>query len=114
MKVRKTLYKTQKLPIYEGAKTSLQSTKSPTYGGAKQSPLKTHKVKSVFMANACFRTGAFCLSWTCHHLVLISYSLGEISLLEKVPAAVGQDPACLLYTSPSPRDAHESRMPSSA
>ena len=24
------------------------------------------------------------------------------------------DPGCLLYTSPSPRDAHESRMPSSA
>ena len=24
------------------------------------------------------------------------------------------DKACLLYTSPSPRDAHESRMPSSA
>ena len=23
-------------------------------------------------------------------------------------------PTCLLYTSPSPRDAHESRMPSSA
>ena len=27
---------------------------------------------------------------------------------------VGKDEACLLYTSPSPRDAHESRMPSSA
>ena len=26
----------------------------------------------------------------------------------------GQDAVCLLYTSPSPRDAHESRMPSSA
>ena len=26
----------------------------------------------------------------------------------------GQDIICLLYTSPSPRDAHESRMPSSA
>ena len=30
-------------------------------------------------------------------------------------AYFGEDvPACLLYTSPSPRDAHESRMPSSA
>ena len=27
---------------------------------------------------------------------------------------VAQSEACLLYTSPSPRDAHESRMPSSA
>ena len=27
---------------------------------------------------------------------------------------VWTEPACLLYTSPSPRDAHESRMPSSA
>ena len=26
----------------------------------------------------------------------------------------GQIPGCLLYTSPSPRDAHETRMPSSA
>ena len=26
----------------------------------------------------------------------------------------GKDYTCLLYTSPSPRDAHESRMPSSA
>ena len=31
------------------------------------------------------------------------------------PGAKGVgDTACLLYTSPSPRDAHESRMPSSA
>ena len=28
--------------------------------------------------------------------------------------ALAQAGACLLYTSPSPRDAHESRMPSSA
>ena len=28
--------------------------------------------------------------------------------------ALGWDKNCLLYTSPSPRDAHESRMPSSA
>ena len=27
---------------------------------------------------------------------------------------IGVDVGCLLYTSPSPRDAHESRMPSSA
>ena len=29
-------------------------------------------------------------------------------------AAGGNNPACLLYTSPSPRDVEESRMPSSA
>ena len=28
--------------------------------------------------------------------------------------SVGEKQSCLLYTSPSPRDAHESRMPSSA
>ena len=36
---------------------------------------------------------------------------------KKVPAisiSVGMVEICLLYTSPSPRDAHESRMPSSA
>ena len=30
------------------------------------------------------------------------------------PKMFARDRACLLYTSPSPRDAHESRMPSSA
>ena len=30
------------------------------------------------------------------------------------PSQQVTDAACLLYTSPSPRDAHESRMPSSA
>ena len=32
----------------------------------------------------------------------------------KAAAATGVAAVCLLYTSPSPRDAHESRMPSSA
>ena len=37
--------------------------------------------------------------------------LGQLSIaLEKL----GWEYGCLLYTSPSPRDAHESRMPSSA
>ena len=31
-----------------------------------------------------------------------------------IEAGEGLIEACLLYTSPSPRDAHESRMPSSA
>ena len=30
------------------------------------------------------------------------------------PNGCGKSNICLLYTSPSPRDAHESRMPSSA
>ena len=32
-------------------------------------------------------------------------------MLQEIPE---ENPSCLLYTSPSPRDAHESRMPSSA
>ena len=47
--------------------------------------------------------------------------MGEIAAKEIVPVDIGKelkqsylDYACLLYTSPSPRDAHESRMPSSA
>ena len=31
-----------------------------------------------------------------------------------IPLLQAEDSPCLLYTSPSPRDAHESRMPSSA
>ena len=37
------------------------------------------------------------------------------SLIVHGPAGLGKSyTVCLLYTSPSPRDAHESRMPSSA
>ena len=36
------------------------------------------------------------------------------SLKSATDAKTAQNTACLLYTSPSPRDAHESRMPSSA
>ena len=37
-----------------------------------------------------------------------------IATLEKGEAAFGIFSGCLLYTSPSPRDVEESRMPSSA
>ena len=42
---------------------------------------------------------------------------GEVILIVNVASYCGntaQYEDCLLYTSPSPRDAHESRMPSSA
>ena len=39
---------------------------------------------------------------------------GRISPLSPGMTIAGQARTCLLYTSPSPRDAHESRMPSSA
>ena len=35
-------------------------------------------------------------------------------LADEWAAALGEDPFCLLYTSPSPRDLRASRMPSSA
>ena len=37
-----------------------------------------------------------------------------VTVIEITPNRVSQIKTCLLYTSPSPRDAHESRMPSSA
>ena len=40
----------------------------------------------------------------------------EVYKKDDFESAIKSDgsPVCLLYTSPSPRDAHESRMPSSA
>ena len=40
--------------------------------------------------------------------------IGSIVSLSKANDALGEDIACLLYTSPSPRDVSRSRMPSSA
>ena len=37
-----------------------------------------------------------------------------VDVIRSTTTAVAFLEACLLYTSPSPRDAHESRMPSSA
>ena len=44
----------------------------------------------------------------------VEFLLEQEDAQEGVVQAVGRDLVCLLYTSPSPRDAHESRMPSSA
>ena len=43
-------------------------------------------------------------------------SVEDVTLVRRgeALAAFGEQTGCLLYTSPSPRDAHESRMPSSA
>ena len=50
---------------------------------------------------------------------VISLFLAATMVLSLCPATVraqtvSEEFSCLLYTSPSPRDAHESRMPSSA
>ena len=47
-------------------------------------------------------------------LKLITCHLGNGSSIAAVDQGKVVDTSCLLYTSPSPRDAHESRMPSSA
>ena len=49
-----------------------------------------------------------------HHVEILS-DLLEKQRVMYTRLSLSDDPkACLLYTSPSPRDAHESRMPSSA
>ena len=39
---------------------------------------------------------------------------GFTAMVDATPFGLGRDPDCLLYTSPSPRDKRQSRMPSSA
>ena len=46
-------------------------------------------------------------------ITLLISSGSDFSAISMV-IVIAPGPACLLYTSPSPRDAHESRMPSSA
>ena len=43
-----------------------------------------------------------------------SHYKSRIIIISLIPLAVAVTGACLLYTSPSPRDVEESRMPSSA
>ena len=40
--------------------------------------------------------------------------LGAVAVFSLANVVTAVSPTCLLYTSPSPRDAHETRMPSSA
>ena len=48
------------------------------------------------------------------HKSAISAEHGRSKGTEKAYRCTAPSTGCLLYTSPSPRDAHESRMPSSA
>ena len=57
--------------------------------------------------------GAFLINEDYKNIIDEIYDLFPI-LKEKRNQLVGELSGCLLYTSPSPRDAHESRMPSSA
>ena len=45
---------------------------------------------------------------------VVAGGLGSPALLYLAAAGIGHLSICLLYTSPSPRDVEESRMPSSA
>ena len=51
-----------------------------------------------------------------HTNILVVYKKNFEEVHDMALATIRQalDDLCLLYTSPSPRDAHESRMPSSA
>ena len=46
--------------------------------------------------------------------LLVTAEQLPIGLLSQVAESMGVTPGCLLYTSPSPRDKRQSRMPSSA
>ena len=45
---------------------------------------------------------------------LIMFICNHCPYVKAITKELVEDCGCLLYTSPSPRDAHESRMPSSA
>ena len=47
-------------------------------------------------------------------LPMVKNGATKDEILEQTGHTVGLDNVCLLYTSPSPRDVEESRMPSSA
>ena len=56
----------------------------------------------------------YSLSFIATLIVWLAHDLDRIGVLKEVDFALELMWCCLLYTSPSPRDGHESRMPSSA
>ena len=50
------------------------------------------------------------------NLLQVLFNMSDVAVVGRFAGstALGSVGSCLLYTSPSPRDAHESRMPSSA
>ena len=54
------------------------------------------------------------LNWASIVGIVLAVCGGGLYFLRSFKPALARDYDCLLYTSPSPRDAHESRMPSSA
>ena len=58
--------------------------------------------------------GGTCLNWGCIPSKTLLDASHKYVEANSVFGDIGIQVTCLLYTSPSPRDAHESRMPSSA
>ena len=46
--------------------------------------------------------------------IILEFNGEKINQMKELPAIVARTEVCLLYTSPSPRDKRQSRMPSSA
>ena len=70
----------------------------------------------VLLAFDCINGDPISERWAMHRAIQFAEKLypGQTFTAENAGSMRGFCYTCLLYTSPSPRDAHESRMPSSA
>ena len=106
----------------DGATTDLEvlyadGVGTPTYQWYQSSTCDTSDLSSPILgAESSTYTPLSDTVGVVNYFVVLTFSEGgcgsitsECALVEVVP-----DPTCLLYTSPSPRDVEESRMPSSA
>ena len=74
--------------------------------------MKNYKSIICVVAAVCLLgTAAFCGFRIYHYYAEVDE---QTEAFEEIAEMVEQAPTCLLYTSPSPRDVEESRMPSSA
>ena len=99
------------MDLVDGLKAFVATAQTGSFTEAAERLGVSNRLTSKYVAELETRIGARLLQRTTRKVGLTP--TGE-NLLARAPAVLDELDDCLLYTSPSPRDKRQSRMPSSA